>query len=88
MESLKRCLYIILSVILIYVLIKFTVTLVIYLIPIILVIYLAIKLKKFVENKLDKKEKFYDRNQDFEITKDIDDFSLENVNIVEYEEIK
>ena len=88
MESLKRSLYIVLSILVGIFLIKFMFQIAMYLIPIALIIYGIKKIKTFIKNKIDNKENTDNKFDDkIEINEEIEGFSTENAIEVEYEEV-
>lgn len=97
MEGLKRSVYIILSIWVVFFLIRFAFKLVVYLIPVIVVVYIAFMIKKFIENKLSNKSKkkknifnktTYKKTDEVEVVEGLEDFSVENAIEVEYEDVK
>lgn len=88
MESLKRSLYIVLSILVGIFLIKFMFKIAMYLIPIALIIYGIKKIKTFIKNKVDNKDDIDNKfNSEIEINEEIEGFSTENAIEVEYEEV-
>ena len=91
MESFKRSLYIVLSILVGIFLIKFMFKIAMYLLPIALIIYGIKKIRTLIKNKVDNKEKI-DKVNSFEskieINEEIEEFSIEDAIEVEYEEVK
>lgn len=88
MESLKRSLYIVLSILVGIFLIKFMFKIAMYLIPIALIIYGIKKIKTFIKNKIDNKNNIDNKfDMKIEINEEIEGFSTENAIEVEYEEV-
>ena len=88
MESLKRSLYIVLSILVGIFLIKFMFKVAMYLIPIALIIYGIKKIKTFIKNKVDNKDNSDNKfDTKIEINEELEGFSTENAIEVEYEEV-
>ena len=88
MESLKRSLYIVLSILVGIFLIKFMFKVAMYLIPIALIIYGIKKIKTFIKNKVDNKDNSDNKfDAKIEINEELEGFSTENAIEVEYEEV-
>ena len=88
MESLKRSLYIVLSILVGIFLIKFMFKVAMYLIPIALIIYGIKKIKTFIKNKVDNKDNSDNKfDAKIEMNEELEGFSTEYAIEVEYEEV-